>query len=221
LSNANSNVLPGLTLRLEGDGAPEWGVRRVAEEACAPLEARQEGYSLSVPADGSGAVLSAVSTLGLFRGLNTFAQLWYYYRCAQAGGGGGGDYARGEGEDASPGAAVDACGDGSSSEMVYTLMAPVMIEDSPAYVRRGRDYCLRPVQSWTDLGNGDSHIAGSCSTPRETCMSSFFFAPRCADVLPYSRFSFPLPDIERTLDAMSWVHVRNRLICLSIFKACA
>jgi len=148
LSNANSNVLPGLTLRLEGDGAPEWGVRRVAEEACAPLEGRQarEGYSLEVPADGSGAVLSAASTLGLFRGLNTFAQLWYYYRCAD--GIGGGDYARGEGEDAPLGAGAGACGDGdgsSSSEMVYTLMAPVMIEDSPAYVRRGRDYCLRPV----------------------------------------------------------------------------
>jgi hypothetical protein len=62
--------------------------------------------------------------------------------------------------------------------MVYTLMAPVMIEDSPAYVRRGRDYCLRPVESWTDLGNGDSHIAGSCSTPRETCTSCPFIAPR-------------------------------------------
>ena len=31
--------------------------------------------------------------------------------------------------------------------------------------------------------------------------------------LPCSRFSFPLPDIERTLDVMAWVHVRNRLIC--------
>jgi len=164
-------VLPGLTLRLEGDCAPEWGVRRVAE-ACAPLEARQEGYSLDVPADGSGAVLSAASTLGLFKGLNTFAQLWYYYRCAD--GIGGSDYARGEGDNAPPGAGAGACGDGdgSSSEMVYTLMLPVMIEDSPAYVRRGRDYCLRPVESWTDLGNGDSHIAGSCWTRHETCTSS-------------------------------------------------
>jgi hypothetical protein len=127
-----------------------------------------------MPADGSGAVLSAASTLGLFRGLNTFAQLWYYYR--RADGIGGSDYARGEGEDA-PDADVDACddGDGSSSQTGYMLVAPVMIEDSPAYVRRGSDY-LRPVESWTDLGNGDSHIAGSCSTPRETCTSSFFRA---------------------------------------------
>jgi len=31
-------------------------------------------------------------------------------------------------------------------------------------------------------------------------------------VLPCSRFSSPLPDIERTLDVMAWVHVRNRLM---------
>jgi hexosaminidase len=177
---SRANVLPGLTLRLEGDGVPEWGVRRVAEEACAAFEARREGYSLDVPADGSGAVLSAASTLGLFRGLNTFAQLWYYYyRCARAaadGIGGSGNYALGEGEDAPLGAGAGAC-DGSSSEMVYTLMAPVMIKDSPAYVRHGRDYPL-PVESWTDLGDGDSRIAGSCWTPRETCTSSRpFFRP--------------------------------------------
>ena len=33
-------------------------------------------------------------------------------------------------------------------EMVYMLMVPAMIEDSPVYVRRGRDHCLRPVESW-------------------------------------------------------------------------
>ncbi len=33
-------------------------------------------------------------------------------------------------------------------EMVYMLMVPAMIEDSPVYVRRGCDHCLRPVESW-------------------------------------------------------------------------
>jgi hypothetical protein len=142
-----------------------------------PQRGRRGTLSLGHAGDGSGAVLSAASTLGLLRGLNTVAQLWYYYRCAD--GIGGSDYARGEGEDA-PHVDVGACD----------------------YVRRGSDY-LRPVESWTDLGNGDSHIAGSCSTPRETCTSSHFSRRDELTCLPCSRFSFPLPDIERTLDAMS------------------
>ena len=32
-----------------------------------------------MPADGSSAILIANSTLGLFRGLTTFEQLWYYF----------------------------------------------------------------------------------------------------------------------------------------------
>jgi hypothetical protein len=82
-----------------------------------PLAQRDEAYNLSVPADGSGAVLSARTTLGLFRGLNTFTQLWYYYA--------------GDGDDAG------AC----AGAVVYTLSAPVAIQDSPAYVRLQSD-CL-------------------------------------------------------------------------------
>jgi hexosaminidase len=37
-----------------------------------------EGYSLTVPGDGSAAGIKANSTLGLFRGLATFSQLFYY-----------------------------------------------------------------------------------------------------------------------------------------------
>jgi hexosaminidase len=99
-------------LRLEGDGEPEWPVKCIADEARAPLGSREEGYELGVPDDGSVAVLSALSTLGLFRGLNTFAQLWYSLDEDDGGGGGGGD--------------------GST---VYMLTAPVMIQDWPAYVR--------------------------------------------------------------------------------------
>lgn len=52
-------------------------VKSISEEAVAPLESRIEAYTLTVPADGSDAVLQANSTLGLLRGLTTFGQLWY------------------------------------------------------------------------------------------------------------------------------------------------
>ena len=70
-----AKALSALTLRLLGgtSGAP----RPIATEATLPLGSRDEAYSLVVPADGSAAVLSANSTLGLFRGLTTFGQLWY------------------------------------------------------------------------------------------------------------------------------------------------
>ena len=65
------------SLKLElGSGA---NVSSIAEEAQKPLEERDEAYSLSIPADGSAATISANSTLGLFRGLTSFEQLFYYY----------------------------------------------------------------------------------------------------------------------------------------------
>jgi len=68
-----ANALCSLKLTLS-----EWGTSQpIATEATLPLGSRDEAYSLVVPADGSEAVLSANSTLGLFRGLTTFGQLWY------------------------------------------------------------------------------------------------------------------------------------------------
>jgi len=49
----------------------------IAAEAKAPLGTRDEAYILNIPSDGSPATLSANSTLGLFRGLTTFSQIWY------------------------------------------------------------------------------------------------------------------------------------------------
>jgi hexosaminidase len=93
----SANVLVSLTLSLLDDtsAAPE----SIATEARLPVGSRDEAYSLVVPSDGSGAVLSANSTLGLFRGLTTFGQLWY-----------------------------------TANGTVYTLGAPVVIQDLPAYV---------------------------------------------------------------------------------------
>lgn len=65
--------LSSLTLSLSKQGK----VRSISEEAIEAVESRVEGYALTIPADGSGASLKANSTLGLFRGLTTFGQLWY------------------------------------------------------------------------------------------------------------------------------------------------
>ena len=94
-----ANMLSSLSLSLLGDTSA--ALQSIATEATLPLGSRDEAYSLVVPSDGSGAVLSANSTLGLFRGLTTFGQLWY-----------------------------------TANGTVYTLDAPVIIQDSPAYVRQ-------------------------------------------------------------------------------------
>ncbi|KAG8730538.1 N-acetyl-glucosamine-6-phosphate deacetylase [Ceratobasidium sp. 414] len=98
-------------------------------EATAPLGMRDEAYTLSVPADGSAATITANSTLGLFRGLTTFTQLCY----------------------------------GSD---IYTVEAPYTIADKPAYPYRGL-------------------------------------------LLDTSRNYFPVSDIKRTIDAMSWVKLNQ------------
>ncbi|KAN0127976.1 Glycoside hydrolase superfamily [Lactarius tabidus] len=121
------------------EGVPE----PIAKEATLPLGSRDEAYSLVVPADGSEAVLSASSTLGLFRGLTTFGQMWY-----------------------------------TASGTIYTLGAPVNIEDSPAYPYRGflldtaRNYF--PVSdikrtldacSWVHINTFHWHVVDSQSFP--------------------------------------------------------
>ena len=135
---SHANALPGLTLRLQaaGEGTGEGNgvvAREIALEARTYILDRQEGYMLNVPADGTEAVLSAASTLGLFRGLNTFAQLWYTYDCGKE--------------------ALDK--DGNSGDgpgvVVYTLSAPVAIQDSPAYVSllsRRKRLCFLGMLTW-------------------------------------------------------------------------
>lgn len=90
-----AKTLPSLHVSLV-QGAP---VRSITEEARRDIDARSEEYALDIPADGSVATLSANSTLGLYRGLTTFEQLWYQFL----------------GE-------------------TYTVEAPILITDSPAYV---------------------------------------------------------------------------------------
>ncbi|KAH0832246.1 hypothetical protein J3R83DRAFT_13220 [Lanmaoa asiatica] len=73
LTNAPS--LPSLQLTLTS-GAP---VDSISSESVKPFGMRSEEYVLTIPADGHAATLTANSTLGLYRGLTTFGQLWYYY----------------------------------------------------------------------------------------------------------------------------------------------
>jgi hypothetical protein len=68
-----ANTLSTLSITLE-KGAH---VRKIAEESVQEIGTRVESYHLTVPSDGSPATLTANSTLGLFRGLTTFEQLWY------------------------------------------------------------------------------------------------------------------------------------------------
>lgn len=49
----------------------------ISSEVLKDVTARDESYTLSVPADGSTATIAANNSLGLFRGLTTFGQLWY------------------------------------------------------------------------------------------------------------------------------------------------
>ncbi|KAF7332604.1 Beta-hexosaminidase [Mycena kentingensis (nom. inval.)] len=68
-------VLPSLTISLQGSSAS----LPIASEAVKDFPNRPalEAYTLAIPDSGAAAVLSANSTLGLFRGLTTFTQLWY------------------------------------------------------------------------------------------------------------------------------------------------
>lgn len=166
LSHATTKALPGLTLRLEaqGDATGEgYGVvaREIALEARTYILDRQEGYVLNVPDDGTAAVLSAASTLGLFRGLNTFAGLWYTYGTKEA-------------------LDRDDCRDGDSKEdcdceglgvvVVYTLSAPVAIQDSPTYVSLFSFLsCNLGMLNMGFVGYCCSHIVGSCWTRRGIC----------------------------------------------------
>ncbi|KAF8843280.1 N-acetylhexosaminidase [Paxillus ammoniavirescens] len=103
--------------------------RSLSDEAMDDVESRDEKYILSVPSDGTPAMLHANSTLGLFRGLTTFSQLFYEY-------------------------------DG----VIYAPETPIEIEDWPAYPYRGL-------------------------------------------MLDTARNYYPVSDIKRTLDAMSWVKI--------------
>jgi len=72
-SLANAPSLSTLTLSLSASK-----VNSIFDEATKPLGTRNEGYTLSIPGTGGTATITANSSLGLFRGLTTFEQLFYF-----------------------------------------------------------------------------------------------------------------------------------------------
>ncbi|KAF8964336.1 N-acetylhexosaminidase [Flammula alnicola] len=72
---AHAPSLAKLSLTLTPSGAR--AVKSIMQEATKDITTRTEGYSLTLPANGGVASIVANSTLGLFRGLTTFEQLWY------------------------------------------------------------------------------------------------------------------------------------------------
>ena len=77
LTHASS--LRTLTLSLTSTWKSISTVSSITQNAQLAFASRVESYILHIPSDGSTATLSANSTLGLFRGLTTFTQLWYTY----------------------------------------------------------------------------------------------------------------------------------------------
>ncbi|PVF96209.1 putative exochitinase [Serendipita vermifera] len=104
-------------------------IKSISQVTALPVEERDESYILYIPRDGSDATLTANTTLGLFRGLTTFSQIWYQY-----------------------------------DHWTYTVEAPFDITDEPYYKWRGL-------------------------------------------LLDTARNFFPVDDIKRTLDAMSWTKI--------------
>jgi len=70
---ASAPTLSSLVIVLEANST----VRSIAQESTLEVEQRQEGYTLTIPANGKAARLTAKTTLGLFRGLTTFSQVWF------------------------------------------------------------------------------------------------------------------------------------------------
>lgn len=164
---SKAKSLRTLRLKYTGQGRP----KSISEEAIAPIDTRDEAYTLTVPADGSEAVLTANSSLGLFRGLTTFGQIWYDL-------------------------------DGTT----YTLQAPISIKDAPAYVR----YLLIPtfdcpLMFRPQLSEIPRFHAGHCE--KLVSLLVWCLAPHLI-LHP----SFPVADIKRHLDAMSWTKVREPLV---------
>lgn len=78
---AQATQLTSLKLQLTSNSSlnANGTVLSITQEAQKPVGERDEAYSLSIPASGGTATISANSTLGLLRGLTTFSQMWYTF----------------------------------------------------------------------------------------------------------------------------------------------
>ena len=69
---ADASELLSLVLSVS-EGLP---IKSIAQETTKRIDEKNESYTLTIPQKGE-AVLKANTTLGLFRGLATFEQIWY------------------------------------------------------------------------------------------------------------------------------------------------
>lgn len=69
----DATEIQGLTLTLPSQAS----VQSISSEAVQGLQDRDDSYSLNIPSSGASAEIKANTTLGLYRGLTTFSQLWY------------------------------------------------------------------------------------------------------------------------------------------------
>lgn len=72
---SSAHSLQSLILSLES-GLGQ--LQSISDGAIAGLGVTDETYTLEIPVNGENATLTARSALGLFRGLKTFEQLWFY-----------------------------------------------------------------------------------------------------------------------------------------------
>jgi len=72
---SSARSLQSLILSLENDDGQS---QSISDGAIAGLGVTDETYLLEIPVNGENATLTAKSALGLFRGLKTFEQLWFY-----------------------------------------------------------------------------------------------------------------------------------------------
>ncbi|KAI0036191.1 N-acetylhexosaminidase [Vararia minispora EC-137] len=167
---SRARTLSSLTLSLS-EGSE---INSIATEVRKALEDRDEAYTLHVPADGSDATMTANTTLGLFRGLATFSQMWY-----------------------------------TNDEDTYTINAPFSIQDSPVYPYRGllldtaRNFFpvsdikrMLDVMSWVKMSVLHWHVVDSQSFPLE--IPGFINISRLGAYSPSSIYS--------TLDVEDIVH---------------
>ncbi|KDR82570.1 hypothetical protein GALMADRAFT_220558 [Galerina marginata CBS 339.88] len=75
LTMGHAPSLSKLTLSLTPSAGGK--TKSIMQEATKDIAARSESYSLTLPSNGGPATISASTSLGLFRGLTTFEQLFY------------------------------------------------------------------------------------------------------------------------------------------------
>lgn len=149
---SSSKPLYKLELRLPSQA--HRGIKSITEETRKAPSLRDESYTLDVQDSNPRAILTAKSSLGFFRGLQSFSQLVYTLPPSPE-------------DDSYASTRQQQFGaDPDSENRVRYLRAPVLVQDSPRFQYRGL-------------------------------------------LLDTSRNFFPISDLKRTINAMSWAKLNT------------